>query len=542
MKKKSFLLFDKILPTYLTRLAHYCYCLCLACLLNACGGQKDQKSDKEQLNSKQDSLSVDDLSRFRPLYHFSPPKNWTNDPNGMVYAHGEYHLFYQYNPYDNKWGHMTWAHAISKDLVSWEHLPIAIPENEQDSIMIFSGSAVVDEQNTSGFGTKENPPMVAIYTAHYHSQDPKKAKQNQHIAFSTDKGRTWVKYEKNPVIELGKKDFRDPNVFWHEQSKQWVMAVVLPLEHKCLFYGSKNLKGWQKLSEFGEAGDQRKIWECPALIELPTDKGKNKWVLLISSAHPDSTNQYVGMQYFIGNFDGKNFKNDNPPSTTLWLEYGKDFYAAIPWNQTPDKRKIICAWMSNWAYASELPTSPWRGQMSIPRTIALQSYPEGIRLSQQPIKELEKLRKKNHHFENIEINGDSDLLKEIQGNTLEIKVSFEIQDSKEFGLKVAQGLSQSTIIGYEVANQQLYTDRRQSGIVNFKSNFPSKDYAPLLAENGTVSLHIFLDKCSVEVFGNGGKVAMTSLIFPDKESQKLALFALAGKTKIKTLDIWELGE
>jgi sucrose-6-phosphate hydrolase SacC (GH32 family) len=506
-------------------------------VLSAC---KNEKTADNQTTTTSDSLLVE--SHFRPLYHYSPPKNWTNDPNGLVYYDGEYHLFFQYNPYGDKWGHMTWAHAVSKDFINWENLPIAIPENEQDSVMIFSGSAVVDKNNSSGFGTQDNPPLVAIYTAHYHTSNPDAYKQNQHIAYSTDKGRTWTKYEKNPVLNLGKKDFRDPNVFWHEPSSQWIMAVVLPSEFKCLFYGSKDLKEWTLLSEFGEAGDQRMIWECPALIELPWEKGKSKWVLLISAAHPDSTEKYVGMQYFVGEFDGKTFKNDNPNTATLWLEYGKDFYAAIPWNHVPDKRTILYGWMNNWAYGGDVPTSPWRGQMSIPRSLSLKKYPEGIRIIQQPVKELETLRKKHHHFENVEISNVSNLLESIKGRALEIKMEVVLQDAKEFGIRVAQGEKQATEIGYHVKNQQLYIDRTRSGIVDFSPKFPTKDKAPLQAENGKITLHIFLDHCSVEVFANGGKVAMTSLIFPDHESDGLSLFSNEGKVKVNYLDIWELGK
>ncbi len=509
----------------------------LVVLLAACS---HQETDDKQLTTTSDSLFVE--SHFRPLYHYSPPKNWTNDPNGLVYHDGEYHLFFQYNPYGDKWGHMTWAHAVSKDLVNWENLPIAIPENEQDSIMIFSGSAVVDRSNSSGFGTQENPPLVAIYTAHYHSANPDEYKQNQHIAYSIDKGRTWTKYEKNPVLDLGKKDFRDPNVFWHEPSKQWIMSVVLPSEFKCLFYGSKDLKEWTLLSEFGEAGDRRMIWECPALVELPLEKGKSKWALLISAAHPDSTEKYVGMQYFVGEFDGKTFKNDNPSTTTLWLEYGKDFYAAIPWNQVPDKRTILYGWMNNWAYAGDVPTSPWRGQMSIPRSLSLQKYSEGIRIVQQPVKELESLRKKHYHFENVVISGISDVLKDVKGRALEIKMEVLLQDAEEFGIRVAEGQKQFTTIGYHTKNQQLYIDRTRSGMVDFNPKFPSRDKAPLSAENRKITLHIFLDHCSVEVFANSGKIAMTSLIFPDQESDNLSLFSNKGKVKVNYLDIWELGK
>lgn len=517
--------------------------LLLFFVLLACFACVSEEKTSTETNANVADTIRDDYARFRPVFHFSPPKNWLNDPNGLVFHEGNYHLFYQYNPYGTKWGHMTWAHATTKDFISWENLPIAIPENEQDSIMIFSGSAVVDTENSSGFGTKENPPLVAIYTAYNYRTDSMKAGQSQHLAFSTDKGVTWTKYDKNPILDLKKKDFRDPSVFWHTESKQWIMAVVLPLEFKCLFYASKNLKDWKLLSEFANAGNRRLIWECPALVELPLDgDAKNKkWALLISAAHPDSTSKYVGMQYFVGSFDGKTFKNLNKPSTTLWLEYGKDFYAAIPWNQNPDGRKIIFGWMNNWAYADTIPTSPWRGQMSVPRTISLKTYPEGIRIVQQPVKELENLRKKKYQFENIEISDISDLLKEINSNTLEIQVEFEIQNAEEFGIKLAQGQTTETVVGYDVSSQQVYIDRSKSGIVGFKDNFASNDKAPLQAENGKIKLQILLDNCSVEVFANNGKVAITDLIFPAKDSKGISLFAKKGKVKITNLTVWEMG-
>ena len=357
--------------------------------------------------------------------------------------------------------------------------------------------------------------------------------------------KSWIKYDRNPIIDLQKEDFRDPNVFWHEQSKQWIMSVVLPKEYKCLFYGSKNLKTWTLLSEFGNAGDQRSIWECPALIELPSDDKLQKWALLISAAHPDSAKGYVGMQYFVGSFDGKNFKNANSPETVLWLDYGKDFYAAIPWNQAPDSRKIIYAWMSNWAYAGKVPTQTWRGQFSIPRTIALKTYPEGIRIVQQPVVELEKLRKKEINFDKISIKDINAVLEKVESNTLEIVVDFEVDksnDEGELGVKLRKGTNQETVIGYDTKKGQIYVDRTRSGNVSFSPMFASRESTPLELENKKLRLHIFLDKCSVEVFANHGKVSMTSLIFPDPNSKGLSIFSHKENTKITSIRVWELGK
>jgi len=254
---------------------------------------------------------------FRPQYHFSPPLHWINDPNGLVYYDGEYHLFYQYNPMGIRWGHMSWGHAISTDLVHWQHLPLAIPE--EYGVMIFSGGCVIDKNNTAGFAEKPGDvPMVAIYTGHAEGKN-----QSQHIAYSNDKGRTWKKYEKNPVLDLGLKDFRDPQVFWYEPHKKWVMSVMLAVEQKIQFYSSPNLKEWKLMSGFGPGGDTSGIWECPDLFEVPIygEPGKSKWVLM------HSPSPY--MQYFVGDFDGTSFKNISPSCKIYRPDYGPDYYAAV---------------------------------------------------------------------------------------------------------------------------------------------------------------------------------------------------------------------
>ena len=268
---------------------------------------------------------------FRPQFHFTLERNWMNDPNGMVFYDGEYHLFYQSNPFGDKWGHMSWGHAVSRDLVHWEHLPLALAE--EGGVMIFSGSAVVDWKNTSGFGRNGRPPLVAIYTGHYTT----KPLQNQHIAYSTDRGRTWTKYAGNPVLDIGEKDFRDPKVFWHEPAKRWVMVVAWPTERKVRFYTSPDLRDWVHLSDFGPAGSTHGIWECPDLFPLQTE-GKVKqsmWVLIVNvgSGAPAGGS---GCQYFVGDFDGKQFTLDSSlprpqpefvPAGKLIADFEGDDYA-----------------------------------------------------------------------------------------------------------------------------------------------------------------------------------------------------------------------
>lgn len=298
---------------------------------------------------------------WRPQFHFSPEKNWMNDPNGMVFFDGEYHLFYQYNPFGNKWGHMSWGHTVSRDLVHWEHLALAIPET--NAVMAFSGSAVVDTLNTSGFGSPGKPPLVAIYTGH-HTDRPL---QNQFIAYSTDRGRSWTPYPGNPVLDIGAADFRDPKVFWHEPSGRWIMVVSWPVERKVRFYASPNLKEWSHLSDFGPAGSTTGIWECPDLFPLQVEdgeKGEESWVLVVNvgSGAPAGGS---GCQYFVGDFDGTRFTRSSSPGRRsagppLWADFGRDFYAAVSWSDVPkrDGRRLWLGWMSNWEYAQDVPHRP----------------------------------------------------------------------------------------------------------------------------------------------------------------------------------------
>ena len=471
---------------------------------------------------------------WRPAYHFSPQKNWINDPNGLVFHKGEWHIFYQHNPFENKWGHMSWGHAVSKDLVNWKELPVAIPE---DSVWIFSGSVVVDKNNTSGFGANS---MVAIYTADYHGK-----KQNQHLAYSTDDGRTWTKYKNNPIIASPLpnrgilKDFRDPNVFWHEKSKQWIMSVVLPTEFKVHFYGSKNLTQWNFLSEFGQQGDVRKIWECPALIELPVENTKeSQWVLLLSANGPHQ--DFVGMQYFVGNFDGKQFTNSNPADTKLYIDYGKDFYAAIPFNHAD--KKVILGWMASWEYTDQLPTSPWKGQMSIAREISMKKTKTGLRLVQKPAEEV--LKAKNWHsvvqMEEMNVEGDNGMTWKNQGGSYMIDVEFEMNGAREVGVKVfqKQKTTQDAVIGYQVDNEQLYINRINSGKV-ISPTFASLDASPLTLDRGIIRMQIFVDKSSIEVFGNDGDATVTSLVFPEDNSFDWQIFSQGGKAKVTKLKVWE---
>ncbi|MCY7756450.1 GH32 C-terminal domain-containing protein [Bacillus inaquosorum] len=476
---------------------------------------------------------------YRPQYHFTPEANWMNDPNGMVYYAGEYHLFYQYHPYGMQWGPMHWGHAVSKDLVTWKHLPVALYPDEKGTI--FSGSAVVDRNNTSGFQTGEEKPLVAIYT-----QD-REGHQVQSIAYSNDKGRTWTKYAGNPVIpNPGKKDFRDPKVFWYEKENKWVM--LLAAGDRILIYTSKNLKEWTYASEFGQGqGSHGGVWECPDLFELPVDGNPNqkKWVMQVSIGN-GAVSGGSGMQYFVGDFDGTHFKNENPSDKVLWTDYGKDFYAAVSWSDIPssDGRRLWLGWMSNWQYANDVPTSPWRSAASIPRELKLKTLTGGVRIVQTPVKELQTIRGTSKKWKNQTISPASqNVLAGLSGDAYELHAEFQVSpgSAPEFGFKVRTGENQFTKVGYDRKNTKLFVDRSESGNVTFNPTFNTGiQTAPLKPVNGTIKMRIFVDRSSVEVFGNDGQQVITDIILPDRSSKGLELYAVNGGVKLKSLTIYPL--
>lgn len=804
---------------------------------------------------------------YRPQFHFTPEKNWMNDPNGLVYYKGEYHLFYQYNPNGNSWGDMSWGHAVSKDLVHWEQLPLALSHDAEE--MVFSGSAVVDWNNTTGFGTKKNPPMVAIYTSAYKNG----GKQAQSLAYSTDRGRTWTKYQGNPVIDIGSNNFRDPKVQWYAPTKSWLMTVSLSAEHKVQFYSSKNLKDWTQLSEFGPAGATGGVWECPDLFPLAVDgdKKKIKWVLVVN-INPGGIAGGSAAQYFIGDFDGKKFTADDkgtytpptgevvqdfesagfgewtttgtafgqgpatgavdgqgavggfdgkglansfhggdgstgiltspeftvdspylnfkigggrhpheagtvldttPPEGTVladfeggtygdwtatgdafgtapatgtlpgqqgvsgflgdglvntflngdsttgtltspeftidkkhinfligggnhpadsanptavellvdgqvvrsatgkdaealnwaswdvtdlagkkaqirivddnaggwghlnvdhivlsdtqaarvsqetsvnllvdgkvvrsatgadsealdwasfdmrpyagkqaqiqvvdmntagwghvmadqftaaekpaksvvqradWADYGKDYYAAVSWENAPGGKRYMIGWMNNWDYGQSIPTSPWRSAQSVPREMALRTVDGRIRLTSKPVGSLESLREKRPAAtaSGITVKSTSKPLiaPSAKGKALDIEATFSLKDADRFGLKVRTGAGgEQTVIGYDATTQELYVDRTRSGVGDFNSTFPGVQTAPLKAKNGKVKLRILVDWSSVEVFGGNGEAVITDQIFPDPSSTGVEVFAQGGTATLDHMQAWQL--
>ncbi|MFM9589381.1 GH32 C-terminal domain-containing protein [Streptomyces scabiei] len=793
---------------------------------------------------------------YRPQFHFTPEKNWMNDPNGLVYYKGEYHLFYQYNPSGDGWGDMSWGHAVSTDLVHWQELPLALSHDDKE--MVFSGSAVVDENNTTGFGTKKNPPMVAIYTRH----DKSTGIQSQALAYSTDLGRTWTRYQGNPVIDIGSKDFRDPKVQWYAPTQSWLMTVSLSAEHRVRFYSSKNLKDWTRLSDFGPAGATGGVWECPDLFPLPVDgdKGNIKWVLVVN-INPGGIAGGSAAQYFIGDFDGTKFTAEDdgtytPPAGTVvqgfedsgfgtwtatgtafgpgpaagtldgqqtvtgfdgkglansfhsgdattgtltspaftvdspylnfkvgggrhphrpgrtladfeggtygawtatgdafgpapatgtlpgqqqvtgfqgsglvntfrdgdattgtltspeftidkryvnfrigggnhpagsadptalellidgqvvrsatgrdaealqaaswdvrdlvgktarikvvddntggwghinadqitlsdtqarpgteetavnlvvdgqvvrsvtgsdsetldwasfdmrsyrgkkaqiqlvdlntegwghiladqfttadaparsvlqragWADYGKDYYAAVSWENAPGSKRHMIGWMSNWDYAGATPTTPWRGAQSIPRQMALRTIDGRVRLTSEPVTSVKSLRQDPPATATATVvtNTSQALIgPAAHGKALDIEATFSPRDAERFGLKVRTGTAgEETVIGYDTTTQELYVDRTRSGTVDFNGTFPGVQSAPMKAANGRIKLRILVDWSSVEVFGGSGEAVITDQIFPDPASQGVQVFAENGSVKLDKATVWHL--
>jgi fructan beta-fructosidase len=472
---------------------------------------------------------------YRPQVHFSPQQHWTNDPTGLVYFEGEYHLFFQHNPFGDVWGHMSWGHAVSKDLVHWQQLPVAL--SEENGTMIFTGSAVVDDKNTSGFCLGHKPCLVAVYTGHTPPI------QTQNIAYSNDRGRSWTKYPGNPVLNLNMSDFRDPDVFWSSEGKDWIMAVSLPNDHKIQFYRSSNLKTWELASEFGPSGATSGQWECPDFFPLPVDGDERniRWVLKVG-LNPGALQGGSGEQYFVGQFDGTRFINDNPSSTALWGDYGKDCYCALTFNNLPPAQKpVMLGWLSNWQYAALLPTSPWRGQMTIPRELSLKTYPEGIRLVQHPVAALSRLRDKHLAWKGNSVDQLNAAIrnKPVATHTFLIEAAMPLAGASEMGWKLTQS-GDYTLIGYDVHRHELFVDRTHSGAVAFSKDFPVRTAAPLPQPAGPLQWQILVDRNSVEVFAGGGRAVITNLLFPKPEAFRIEVYANGGKSIPLVAEAWTL--
>lgn len=456
-----------------------------------------------------DSFEFEYNESYRPSYHFSANHGWINDPNGMVYHNGEYHLFYQYNPYGSRWANMHWGHAISKDMISWEYLPFALAPDSLGAI--FSGSAIIDKENSAGFG---KDALVAIYTSAGRIQ-------SQSISYSLDNGRTFTPYEGNPVLsDLNYPDFRDPKVFWHTNSNQWVM--VLATGQTISFYGSKDLKEWKRLSEFGEGiGSHGGVWECPDLFPLNYN-GQTKWVLFVS-INPGGPNGGSATQYFIGDFDGKNFKPD-ALSSPLWLDYGRDNYAGVTWSNIPesDARRLFIGWMNNWDYANNIPPVNFKGAMTLPRELKLAHNGRHLIVVSSPIEEVNTLRgkvKKINPF-TVKKTYTIDNLTEGNSGAFEVEMDIEAGNTSAFNLVLGNKKGEKTILIFDLEKNLFGVDRSQSGIVDFSDQFASKvSEAPLT--KGKYYIRLFVDKASTECFINGGEVVQTNTVFPSEPYNSL---------------------
>lgn len=468
---------------------------------------------------------------WRPSIHFSPKKNWTNDPNGLLYYKGEYHLFFQHNPKGNEWGNMSWGHAKSKDLAHWAELPLAIPH---DSAYIFSGCVVWDKSHVSGLGDPKKDLLIAIYTADFPN-----TRQEQHLAYSNDDGLTWTKYALNPILNINMKDFRDPNIIWHAASQQFVMSVVKPHEFAVQFYGSKDLIHWEILSQFAQQGDYGMIWECPALVELPIEGSKeSKWVLSVSSQGPYKGS--VGMQYFVGNFDGKQFVNENPKEQVLYVDHGKDFYAAIPFYNGMNSEVFWLGWALNWAYAGEQPTFPWKGQMSTARTLRLVQTQAGLRLK-QVFKPNFTSNKPDLALKNIQIGSQwkfpSPVL--LKDQVYLVELDFSDMNSGELLISIAgEGSPEKFNIGISTKEHKLWVDRSQSGKI-LGNGFAQISEATWLPDRSR-KIQILVDRSIIEILAADGTVAMSTLRFPESKSEKLSITSTSGPVNIPGIKVWKL--
>ncbi len=513
-----------------------------------------------------DTFDTTNTDYYRPTYHFTPLYGWMNDPNGMVYKDGEYHLYFQYNPYGSKWGNMHWGHAVSRDLVHWEHLAPAIARDTLGHI--FSGSSVIDKNNTAGYGKNS---IVALYTS---ASD--KNGQIQCMAYSTDNGRSFTKYEGNPVLTPfdGLKDFRDPKVFWYEKGKCWYMIVSADKETR--FYKSKNLKKWTYVSSFGEGfGQQPCQYECPDFFQLPVDGDKKnmKWVMTMN-INPGCIFGGSATEYFIGDFDGKNFTCPDPHDVK-WLDYGKDHYATVTFSNTGD-RVLALTWMSNWQYANLTPFKQNRGANALPRELKLFSIGEKYYLSENVAPEVLSLRKVTHDLGSETVDGT----KEFKGAATGMDGAFEIEaditpDANGIaGIEISNNKRERATIYFDMKKGRIVMDRTESGLtdfgkkavphdielawdkqreqqakqparvvnsINYKNDFALATWAPLsLCQSEKYHVDIFVDRSSVEIFVNDGRIAMTNLVFPIEAYENLKFYTKGGKAEFNNIKVHKL--
>lgn len=476
-----------------------------------------------------DTFEGNNAEKYRPIYHFTPPYGWMNDPNGMLYYDGDYHLFFQHNPFGSRGQNTSWGHAVSKDLFKWEDLPEALYPDKYG--LIFSGSGVVDWNNTAGFQKGDNKTFLALYTQF----NVEEKRLHQSMAYSNDKGFSWIKYPQNPIlVHRSAPDFRDPKVFWYEPNKEWIMAVACNREME--IYTSANAIDWKYETSFGnDYGLPQGGWECVDLFELPLDGNmqNKKWILICNSTLGGPSGGPV-TQYFIGNFDGKKFTCEYDKKQIHLLDWGKDHYATVSWSDIPQKdgRRIVIAWMSNWDYANDVPSVSFKGAMTVPRELKLISKNDKPILTSYPVEEINKLRKDQKQI-NTEIKEEYIIENLYDNNEGAYELLLDIKDitSDLIGLKLLNTKGEFVDISISIPEKKLYVDRIKSGITGFHATFPAKTYADIDIKN-EYSLRILVDKASIECFEGEGKTAITNIVFPDEPYNKIILSAKNGKYKL----------
>lgn len=479
-----------------------------------------------------DSFDMTNKEMFRPVYHHTPVYGWMNDPNGMFYKDGVYHLYFQYNPYGSVWGNMHWGHSTSTDLMHWNFEGCAIVPDAWGAI--FSGSCVVDHNNTAGFG---KGAVVAFYTSA--KATPWGDVQSQSMAYSLDNGKTFTKYEGNPILTSSEKDFRDPKIFWYAPGKHWVMMLAVGQHME--IYSSVNLKEWKKESELGAMqGAHGGVWECPDLVEIPVEGTREKKWVLICNLNPGGPFGGSAAQYFVGSFDGKKFVNESP-TQTKWMDWGKDNYATVTWNNAPDGRCIALGWMSNWQYANNVPTRQYRSANTLARDLTLYREGQELYLKSTPSSEVKKARGKKVSIPSFRVSEKHEivnLFEEKQG-AYEVEILIQNAGASKIAFCLLNDKGEKVSMYYDLNRKQFVMDRSESGTVDFSKDFPAVTVAPANVDK-ELTLRLFVDRSSIEAFGEDGKFVMTNLVFPSQPYVKMCFEADKNGYAVKSLNVYKL--
>lgn len=479
-----------------------------------------------------DTFDSSNRETYRPVYHHTPVYGWMNDPNGMFYKDGVYHLYFQYNPYGSMWANMTWGHSTSTDLTHWTYEGTAIVPDAWGAI--FSGSCVVDKDNTAGFG---KGAVVAFYTSA--KSTPWGDVQSQSMAYSLDNGKTFIKYEHNPILTSTERDFRDPKVFWYAPGKHWVMMLAVGQEMQ--IYSSGNLKEWKKESSFGAMqGAHGGVWECPDLVEVAVEGSKEKKWVLICNLNPGGPFGGSAAQYFVGSFDGKKFVNESP-TQTKWLDWGKDNYATVTWSNAPAGRCIALGWMSNWQYANNVPTTQYRSANTLARDLTLYRAGGELYLKSKPSPEIKKARAEEKKISTFEVKGNYEVASLLADNkgAYEIEMTIENKGTSKIDFSLMNEKGEKVAMYYDVVRKQFVMDRSASRIVGFSRDFPAVTVAPV-RNTDQIHLRLFIDRSSVEAFGEDGDYVMTNLVFPAEPYNRMVFSSDKGSYIVKSMNVYRL--